>query len=190
MGGKSMIPLLLAPLVPGAIGALVGFCIYKKGEQSGFKEGYEKGKAENAVEAENLKNKLEAIHEDVRAYRVSEAHYRAYFAMAISFVNCDELITRETEGLIHSIITGVGYKAIPAATRVSVESLFSYGKTKGIVFEEAIGFVKKIDHEAWDEIDVILETLLSVTKKSKAKNVFVDQWQSFKRRDYVRGDIA
>lgn len=185
-----MIPLPLIPLIPGAIGALVGFCIYKKGEQNGFKEGYEKGKAEHAVEVENFKKQFEDIYEEVHAYRISEDCYRAYFAMAIAFVNCDELITRETEELIQSIITGACYKAIPAPTRVSVEPIFSYGKTKGIVFEEAIGFVKKIDLDAWDELDVIIETLLSVTKKSKAKIVFVDQWQSFKRHNYVRGDIA
>lgn len=174
-----MLPLIPILIAVGS-GMGLGFFAYDKGMKDGFREGYEKEKAEHAIEAEKLKKQYEDIYEEVLERRISEACYRAYFAMAMAFVNCDELITQETEQIIKDTITGVGYKAIPAQIRDSVETLFTYGKTHGIAVEEAIEFVEKTDPAVWDGIDATLEVLWQFTNQSKAKLIFLDQWWRFK----------
>jgi hypothetical protein len=121
-GGGAVAAAVGAGVAGAVIGAHLGDDTASR--QRHVDDGYAKGKAENAVAVNELRNKLERIFEELKSAGKFFDGVVAMQAVAIAAANCDGEICESEKNDIEMFISGLSASNLPASVIAQITSLY------------------------------------------------------------------
>lgn len=152
---------------------------YVKQSQEAEKKGYERGKAEDALEINDIKNELKEVCEKMKEYK--EQHYFILAAISISIAaaNIKGNITSEENQYIKEIVGGTTVNVWPATLNQQVNDLFINKPN----FNEAMIFVRKVSYKYWGIFEEIIVALFEIDEDNmELKRAFKSAWDDEMKR--------
>lgn len=188
------IPIILAGLgsvLPIATGAAVATVAGKKSNDKARNEGRNEGRQEqkaedlkiiNDLKDDNIKLSKQNIElksknkslEDFASYEAYDNYLIAAFAVSISMIKSNKLISKEEEEVL-DLIAGVPVDKLPTIIRTKVKEMYNNPPS----FNTAVKFVDKVDKEYLSELDNLLKEIKWIGNGLEEKQAFYVAWGKY-----------
>lgn len=153
-------------------------------KEQGRKEGRQEQKAEdlkviNELKDDNiklsqqnrqLKSKIKRL-EDFASYEAYDNYLIAAFAVSISMIKSNKLISKEEEEIL-DLIAGVPVDKLPTIIRTKVKEMYNNPPS----FNTAVKFADKVDREYLSELDNLLKEIQWIGNGLEEKQAFYVAW--------------
>ncbi len=164
----------------GAVGGAIASASEKKKKsdiQSAEKKGYQKGKAENAIEIQRMKSMIEDARKKLDDSIKFERFILSITAVAFSVAFCDGSFSTEEEEEIEEYIAGIARYGFSDKLKKDIQQL----KDNPPSFNTAMEFVKDIDKSLWKVFDdVITLTVHSDGVIHPNEEAYIEAWKEYK----------
>lgn len=186
LAGAGAVTVATATATAGA-GVAISNIQTKKTESTSYNKGREKGKAESAVNIEELSRMV--VHA-AKAY--SEQTRRDEFiislaAIGLSMAACDGSISSEESACVEEYVIGMSKFVLPQNIRDFLNKMVENPP----LFEDAIVHVKKLDRDIWPCIDGLLEVIGEADGDiNPSEQEFLTKWENYKSIALEEGALA
>ena len=120
-----------------------------------------------------LKSKNKSL-EDFASYEAYDNYLIAAFAVSISMIKSNKLISKEEEEVL-DLIAGVPVDKLPTIIRTKVKEMYNNPPS----FNTAVKFVDKVDKEYLSELDNLLKEIKWIGNGLEEKQAFYVAWGKY-----------